>query len=125
MDVTSLRAQRVVCHAVLARGEGAWLLWHRHATRLEGAIPIFFFRLSVSREKKYPQVGFIVVWKGERELPTSCRELLGWERCRQCDHSCNKTRLLDNPVTISMAYANTDYHMIIIVSTCTYFVIRN
>ena len=89
-----------VAQAVLARGEGAQLVWDRHATKLEGGIPIFFFRLSVSREKKYPQVGFMVVWNGERELPTSCRELPGctgtciwiWGdrgyRCRQLLHAC-------------------------------------
>ena len=42
------------------------------ATKFEGGIPIFLFRLSVSREKKYPQVGFIPVWKGEIELPMAC-----------------------------------------------------
>ena len=49
----------------------------RHATRLEGEIPILILRLSVSREKKYPHVGFMSVWKGERELPMSWRQLLG------------------------------------------------
>lgn len=39
-----------------------------HATRLEGGMPKLFFWLSVTREKKYPQVGFLSVWKGEREL---------------------------------------------------------
>lgn len=47
----------------------------RHATRLEGEIPILLLRLSVSRENKYPQVGFMSVWKGERVLPW--QELLG------------------------------------------------
>ena len=28
------------------------------------------FLCSVAREKKYPQVGFILVWNGEMELET-------------------------------------------------------
>ena len=35
-----------------------------HLTRLEGIIPKFFFRLSVSREKLKPQVGLPSVEKG-------------------------------------------------------------
>ena len=41
-----------------------------HATRSEGGMPMFFFLLSVVREKKLPQVGLLSVWKGERELLT-------------------------------------------------------
>ena len=50
----------IVCHYALMRD--------LQATRSEGGMPKFFFRLSVIRENKNPQVGLLSVWKGEREL---------------------------------------------------------